>query len=100
MDTDVKRLQRIQLLIHKDRADYCNKNNITYYLVGGTLLGAVRHEGFIPWDDDIDIAMYRDDYNRFIRLFSQEMQEKYFVQNNHTDKNYSRFITIIKRGED
>lgn len=54
-----------------DFSKYCDENKLQYYLIGGTLLGAARHKGFIPWDDDIDIGMPRPDYERFIKLQQQ-----------------------------
>ena len=59
--------KRISYDILVNVTDFCDKNNIVYYLGYGTLLGAVRHQGFIPWDDDIDIIMPRSDYERFIK---------------------------------
>ena len=59
---------------------YCVENHLTYYMIGGTMLGAVRHKGFIPWDDDIDVGMPRDDYERFISLMHEKPNEIYCVE--------------------
>ena len=68
-------LKRIEINILDEIAQYCKKNNLIYYLDSGTLLGAVRHKGFIPWDDDIDIIMPRSDYQKFIKSFNNDHTE-------------------------
>lgn len=65
--------------------EVCKKYGLTYYVDFGTLLGAVRHQGFIPWDDDIDVVMFRDDYERFQAIAPYEFLELYFFQNSYTD---------------
>lgn len=83
------KLQEIQLecLIELDRI--CRKHSIDYSLDGGTLLGAVRHQGFIPWDDDIDVIMRRGDYERFFELCPSELDVKrFFLQEHRTDNCY------------
>lgn len=64
--------KQIMLDILKDISSFCDKHSIRYYLAAGTLIGAIRHKGFIPWDDDIDIEIPRSDYNRFIELYRKE----------------------------
>ena len=84
----LKKVQKTMLHMAKDIIDVCDKNNIAYFLDGGTMLGAVRHKGFIPWDDDFDIGMQRDAYQKFIEIAPKELDKKYFVQTAETYKNY------------
>ncbi len=77
-------LKKIQLEILDKVAAFCEKHHINYWLDCGTLLGAVRHKGYIPWDDDIDLGMLRPDYDKFMRLFNEEndVYKAYSVENN------------------
>ena len=69
MSNDIRIIQLKELDIVRAFVQVCNDNDLTYYMVGGTLLGAARHKGFIPWDDDMDFAMPRADYERFLEDF-------------------------------
>lgn len=86
-------LRMLDILIAVDKI--CRKHNIPYWLDYGTLLGAVRHGGFIPWDDDLDISMMKEDYDRFLAIASKELPEWLVVQNTHTEKYFPYTITRI-----
>lgn len=92
-------LQSIEDHILKQIHSYCMKNNIQYFLGYGSLLGAVRHQGFIPWDDDIDILMPRPDYEKFLQLSKEkEISKTIKVISIHTDKDYYLpFAKVIDR---
>ena len=99
MERDVlRKVQLVQLEMMKEIDRVCRENHIRYFLYRGTFLGAVRHQGFIPWDDDMDIAMLREDYEAFCRIAPEKLNPKYCLQNWHTDPNYALpFGKIRKR---
>lgn len=76
-------------------ADFCDKNNLAYFLYAGTLLGAVRHKGFIPWDDDIDVVMPRKDYETFLKLTGGKLDKFEVIHYSRTDNVIVPFIKII-----
>jgi lipopolysaccharide cholinephosphotransferase len=81
--------KRIQLDILDDVARFCESHNINYFLAYGTLLGAIRHKGYIPWDDDIDIIMPRPDYDKFMNSFDKESGSKYNTLCEVRDEGYN-----------
>lgn len=91
--TDINELRRVQIGILDSIADSCNRNGIRYFLSSGTLIGAVRHKGYIPWDDDIDLYMPRVDYERFLRCFN-DSTGRYRVLDPKKEKHY--YYTFAK----
>lgn len=75
----LERIRKIQLDILCAVAAFCEENDICYWIDCGTLLGAIRHKGYIPWDDDIDVGMLREDYDKFAELFNQQNSNYYFA---------------------
>lgn len=98
-NAELRKVQLIQLSIATEIKRICDKNDIDYFLDSGTLLGAVRHKGFIPWDDDMDIGMTRENYNRFIEAAKTDLGDEFFLQTWETDKYYPMpFAKVRKNG--
>ena len=95
---DIKDIDAVLLEILSEIDRVCKRNNIKYVLAFGTLLGAVRHKGFIPWDDDLDIWMMRDDYDRFIRACKNDLGSRYFLSCFVTEREYPYdFAKVMKK---
>lgn len=82
------KLHSCELMILKEVKRLCEENGIKYFIIAGTLLGAVRHGGFIPWDDDMDVGMLRDDYEKFVKLAKTDLGSQFFLQTPETDSAY------------
>ncbi len=94
-DKILKHLQSLELMILKDFIKICEENNLTYYMYAGSLLGSVRHNGFIPWDDDLDVVMFRDDFERFKKIFMESNNEKYELLCNETERDYFHLLAKL-----
>lgn len=95
----LRKLQLTQLEIAKEIKRVCEQNSIRYWIDSGTLLGAVRHKGFIPWDDDMDMGMMRSDYEKFIRIAPECLSEKYELVYWENNEFYPhQFAKVVKRG--
>lgn len=95
-DLSLRDAQMLMVDILKDVHNICKKHGLKYFLDAGTLLGAVRHKGFIPWDDDMDIGMMREDYEKFIEIAKKELPDHLFLQTFETDEQYDIYHVPCK----
>jgi len=95
----IDKVQEVECEILQEIASICQRHDLTFFAIGGTALGAVRHQGFIPWDDDIDIGMPREDYERFLEYARKELPPAYFLQNFSTEKNSPFYFTKIRKNK-
>lgn len=94
----LRKVQLVQLEIAKEIKRVCEENDIHYFLADGTFLGAVRHKGFIPWDDDMDMGMLRSDYEKFCRIAPEKLKPEYFLQTWYSEPEYGfPFGKVVKR---
>ena len=95
----LRELQLALLEVLSDVINLCEENNLRYYAFGGTCLGAVRHSGFIPWDDDIDVMMMRDQYDILCSIAAKEFNHPYFFQTEQTDPGCVRGHAQLRNSE-
>lgn len=97
MENILRKLQLTQLEILKVFDRFCREHGLKYSLYAGSLLGAVRHQGFIPWDDDLDVCMSRADYDRFLKLWSEHPVAGYVLQNKENSKYFDQSFTKLRK---
>lgn len=93
---ELRSLQLSEYDILLELKKICEQFGLTYYLTAGTLLGAIRHGGFIPWDDDVDVAMPRKDYDRLAELCKTELPDTLFFQSSETDEHFPYFFSKFR----
>lgn len=91
------KIHEVEIQILSEVIRICEANDISYFAAFGTALGAVRHNGFIPWDDDIDIGMLRDDYDKFIKIAPQYLKAGYSLQHFSVDKNTPNYFAKVRK---
>ena len=96
---DMKKVWAIELDLYNELKNFCEAKNIPYFAISGTLLGAARHQGFIPWDDDMDIAVPRKAFNRFCKLAAEHFKEPYFFQTEETDYGFLHVFARLRNSE-
>ena len=95
VDVTMKSCWAAQLEVLREISEICERHNLQWFCAYGTLLGAVRHQGFIPWDDDMDIWMLREDYTEFLRVAKAELPEEYRVDSPLTEEGYTEYHTLV-----
>ena len=98
IDETMKTLWAAELELLQKVAEICDRHGITWYAAYGTLLGAIRHEGFVPWDDDMDIWVKRKDYNRLLQILPEELPDEYQIRSPLVKQGYDQFHTLINNG--
>lgn len=99
VSSEMKKVWAVQLDLFAEFDRVCQKYNIKYIASGGTMLGAVRHHGYIPWDDDMDLMMMRDQYKKLCDVASSEFSYPYFFQTAETDKGYIKGFARLRNSE-
>lgn len=99
VSAQMKELWAVQLDLLNELDRVCKKHNLKYVLDFGTLLGAIRHKGYIPWDDDVDVSMLREDYDKLMEVAPQEFKEPYFMQTFDTDKGCDESVAKLRRSD-
>ncbi|MEE0902258.1 MAG: LicD family protein [Methanobrevibacter sp.] len=94
-DETLKHLQSLELMILKEFIKICEENDLTYYMYAGSLLGTIRHHGFIPWDDDLDVVMFRDDFEKFKEIFIANPHDKIKLLSCETEEDYFHLLSKL-----
>jgi lipopolysaccharide cholinephosphotransferase len=95
----MRRLREIHLDLLRAFDEFCRRHRLPYFAIAGTALGAIRHQGFIPWDDDVDLAMPRAAFDAFVRTAPTEFDERYFVQHHSTDPQFPLPMSKLRRND-
>ncbi len=96
---DMKKVWAVELDLLEKFLSYCKEHNLKCWVHAGTLLGAVRHKGYIPWDDDIDLMMLREDYDRMCKIGNEGLEKPYFLQTAYSDVDYHRGHAQFRRSD-